>query len=253
MMRGSVVATGSRLTEAAYQTLAQDIRAAILQGRYAGGRLPTEAELARSYGVSRQTVRRAFQDLVGEGMVTRVPGRGTFVAPRQPYLRQFGSVEDLMALSLDTTLEVLAPLRRRIDIEAASRLTLDSDSVFQVVVRRRHDDTVFCVTTVSLPPVVGRLLADAPELTRRGTRSTVTVIGLLDRRLSTPIAGAEQSITAVAASGGVADQLGCSPGEPLLRVDRLYRTADGTAVELAISHFLPEHYSYRVTLQRSAR
>src|SRR5262249_783477 len=87
--------------EAANQTLAQDIRTGILRdevaqlARGAGaaredGRLPTEAELARSYGVSRQTVRRAFQDLVAEGMVLRVPGRGTFVAPRRPYLRQFG-------------------------------------------------------------------------------------------------------------------------------------------------------------------
>jgi GntR family transcriptional regulator len=248
-----VVATGSRSAEAAYQTLAHDIRAAVLQGRFADGRLPTEAEFARSYGVSRQTVRRAFQDLVNEGMVTRVPGRGTFVAPRQPYLRQFGSVEDLMALSLDTTLEVLVPLRRRIDVEAASRLKLDSDHVSQTVVRRRHEETVFCVTTISLPPAVGQLLAGAPELAKRGTRSTATVIGLLDRHLPTPIAKVEQSITAVAATGSVADQLGCPPGQPLLRIDRRYSTAEGAAVELAISHFLPEHYSYRVTLQRSAR
>jgi DNA-binding GntR family transcriptional regulator len=248
-----VIATGSRSHEAAYQTLAQDIRAAILKGQFTDGRLPTEAELARSYGVSRQTVRRAFHDLVSEGMVTRVPGRGTFVAPRRPYLRQFGSVEDLMALSLDTTLEVVTPLRRRVDIEAASRLALGSDYVSQVVVRRRHDDTVFCVTTVSMPPAVGRLLADVPELGKRGGRSSATIIGLIDQRLPAPIASAEQSITAVAASGDVVDHLGCTPGEPLLRIDRLYRTADGEAVELAISHFLPEHYSYRVALQRSAR
>src|ERR1044072_397460 len=110
-------------TEAAYAMLARTLRGAILQGRYAdGARLPPEAELATEYRVSRQTVRRAFHDLVAEGMVHRVPGRGTFATPRHgPYLRQFGSVEDLMGLSMDTTLEVLSPLRPQGDIRAASR------------------------------------------------------------------------------------------------------------------------------------
>lgn len=44
-----------------------------------------------------------MQDLVAEGMICRVPGRGTFPVPRDGrYLRQFGSVKDLMGLSLDT-------------------------------------------------------------------------------------------------------------------------------------------------------
>jgi DNA-binding GntR family transcriptional regulator len=37
----------------------------------------------------------------------------------------------------------------------------------------------------------------------------------------------------------------------MLRVDRLYSDASGTPVELAVSHFLPEQYTYRVTLRRS--
>jgi DNA-binding GntR family transcriptional regulator len=64
------------------------------------------------------------------------------------------------------------------------------------------------------------------------------------------VAEAEQSITAVAATAEVADRLGCAVGDPLLRVDRIYLTSDGVPVELAISYFLPEHYSYRVRLRR---
>jgi GntR family transcriptional regulator len=37
----------------------------------------------------------------------------------------------------------------------------------------------------------------------------------------------------------------------LLRIDRLYLDASGTAAELAVSHFLPELYSYRTNLRRS--
>jgi GntR family transcriptional regulator len=238
--------------EAAYQRLARTLRGEIRRGRYAdGARLPTEAELARDFSVSRQTVRRAFHDLVAEGLVRRTAGRGTFATPRGPYLRQFGSIEDLMALSLDTELEIVEPLRRQVDLDAASRLRLDDDLVHSVLFRRLHNGIPFCVTSVHVRPEIGSLLAELPELTTAGAVSDVTVIAMIDTRTGVRIAEAEQSITAVAAGPRQCARLGCQPGAPLLRVDRTYLATDGRLVELAISHFLPEHYSYRVKLRRS--
>ena len=239
-------------TGTAYGRLARQLREKILRHEFpAGVRLPTEAELADTHRVSRQTVRRAFQDLVAEGMVYRVPGRGTFAASGQGrYLRQFGSIEDLMALSIDTSMRLLSPLRRHIDVDAAGRLRLPSDSVHTLSFTRLHDDTPFCVTTVFLPPAIGELLAGAPELTEPDARSRATIIGLLEGRLPDPIAEAEQSVTVGAAATETAAVLGCEPGHALLRIDRLYLSSAGDPVELAVSHFLPEHYSYRVRLRR---
>jgi GntR family transcriptional regulator len=139
--------------ESAYQALARELRKAILQRRYPEGtRLPTEAELAAQHNLSRQTVRRTFQELVADGLVYRVPGRGTFVTSKEgQYLRQFGSVEDLMGLSLDTDLELVSPLQRRVELAAASRLRQQSDVVGTATFRRLHDGVPFCETTVYLP------------------------------------------------------------------------------------------------------
>jgi len=235
-----------------YHQLAQQLAAAVTAGRLQpGDPFENEVALGERLGLSRPTVRRAFQDLVAEGVVYRVPGRGTYANESGRYLRQLGSIEDLMSLSDDTTMEVLSGLRRRVDVETASRLRLDDDVVYSVAFRRLHDGVPFVVTRVHLPEPVARLVADAAEL-RDGASSTSTVIALLEPRLDDSITEAAQSITVAPADDAVAVGVGCMPGHSMLRVDRLYSDASGTPVELAVSHFLPEQYTYRVTLRRSS-
>ncbi|MCI4673831.1 GntR family transcriptional regulator [Candidatus Mycolicibacterium alkanivorans] len=236
--------------EPAYQLLRQRLRDEIAAGAYPDGvRLPTESELVAECGLSRQTVRRAFQDLVAEGVVYRVPGRGTFA--NRGYLRQLGSIEDLMSLSEDTTMEVLHGLSRRVDVAAASRLRLDHDVVYTVVFRRLHRGVPFVLTTVHLPESVAQLMLESPELAT-GAVGTNTVIGVLEPHLDQPIAEAAQSITVAPADDIVADALGCPRGHAMLGVDRLYSDTRRTPVELSVSYFLPEQYTYRVTLRRSS-
>jgi GntR family transcriptional regulator len=236
---------------AAYRTLAARLRDSIRNGEYADGRqLPTEGQLSASFSVSRQTVRRAMQDLVSEGIIYRVAGRGTYpVAEEDRYVNHFGSVEELMALSLDTECQVVSSLQRKVDVETASRLRLRSDEVFTVALVRLHADTPFCYTSVYLPPRIGQLLADVDELSSPRC-SRVTVIGLIDARMNGSITAAEQSISAAGAPSLAARHLGREAGEPLLRIDRLYFDDSDHPVELAVSYFDPEHYSYRVKLRR---
>jgi len=66
--------------EPLYRALADDIRERIRSGEFAiGAQIPTEHELCAGKGVSRTTVRQAVQALVGEGVLERQQGRGTFV------------------------------------------------------------------------------------------------------------------------------------------------------------------------------
>ena len=59
-----------------------DLKAALDSGEHAvGERLPPERELARLYGCSLITIRRALDELAREGRLGRQQGRGTFVLP----------------------------------------------------------------------------------------------------------------------------------------------------------------------------
>ena len=66
-----------------WRSIATTLTDEIGHGRYApGDQLPTEAELARRFGVNRHTVRRALGHLGAEGLVHSRRGAGVFVASR---------------------------------------------------------------------------------------------------------------------------------------------------------------------------
>jgi len=70
------------------QRIAGELRRAIVGGELVpGALLPSERELARSYGTARNTARQAIALLQAEGLVYAKHGRGVFVRQRRPLLR----------------------------------------------------------------------------------------------------------------------------------------------------------------------
>lgn len=63
-----------------WRQIADDIAADIDSGVLGPGwKIPAEADLAEVYGVARNTVRRAIRELIDDGKLVSVHGRGTFV------------------------------------------------------------------------------------------------------------------------------------------------------------------------------
>ncbi len=88
-----------------------------------GDALPSEPELARTYGVSRVVVRQALAILEDDHQILRVRGRGTFVARPKVDFRA-GGLSRLLAIERgsDITIQVLD--KRRASVERSIRAGL---------------------------------------------------------------------------------------------------------------------------------
>jgi DNA-binding FadR family transcriptional regulator len=101
------------------QVIASEILDRIRRGEIGvGDRLPTEAGLMQEYGVGRNAVREAIQQLVAVGVLDVRPGRGTTVLGRD--------TEDLLdartvsALLEDQTVKDLYSFRMLVEVEIAA-------------------------------------------------------------------------------------------------------------------------------------
>jgi DNA-binding GntR family transcriptional regulator len=164
-----------------------------------------------------------------------------------------GSLDDLLAQSTDTEMEIVAPLRTVATPDRATLARLEAEEMMEVRIRRLHDDLPFSVVIVSLPADIGRLVATEPLLMTAGERRRITVLEILDRVLDPPITEARQLVTVDRAPADVAALIDVSPRRSVLRIDRLFIDRSGRVVELAVNYFNPRRYSYRLVLKRGTR
>jgi GntR family transcriptional repressor for pyruvate dehydrogenase complex len=118
------------------------MRAAILGGQLRpGDRLPSESELATSFGVSRSVVREALKVLASSGLVTSVRGRdgGTFVVH---------VAGDAAAQSLAETLHLMLDLERINLTEVVEARRMVESACARLAAERRTGDDLEAMVRV---------------------------------------------------------------------------------------------------------
>src|SRR5947208_15088442 len=78
---GRLVATTTEVRKPRPREVFETLLGENASGRFQpGDRLPTEAELAKTFSASRSTLARAMRDLKGRGLLNRQRGGGTHIA-----------------------------------------------------------------------------------------------------------------------------------------------------------------------------
>lgn len=138
-----------------YVQLKEKIEQKISDGEYKPGeKLQTEGEMAKSFGVSIITVRKAVSELVEKGLVEKKQGKGTFVCQRKvtkdmKKLQSFSEMCAHMGMKaggrmLENRLEPASEkIARLLNVEKAARLSIYPESAMRMVCRWRLSVTIF--------------------------------------------------------------------------------------------------------------
>lgn len=231
-----------------YAALRDDLRHQILTGRLAvGDRLPSESEFCAEHGVSRTTVRQALGDLHKAGLITRLQGKGAFVAPRRASqeLRRLEGLSESLAEHGRTVHSLRLSFRRiRPPRPIAQQLGLSHASLAaQLVSLRLADGMPLSVNTSFFPLALGDRL-------KRIDVSGRDLIEVLERELLVPVQQARIEIRAEALTRRHATLLKATAGQPALRVDRLLLGVDGQPLQVESATYPDDRFSYRVNLTR---
>ncbi len=152
----------------------------LVRGSVPGTAAPSERDLVDRFGVARMTVRQALDALVGEGVLERFPGRGTFVAaPRRVPTGVTGFTEDMAAKGMVADSRTVVAERVAPSPSVAGALRLRPDEMVVHWQRLRlADGRPVCLSDAFLPDhMVPGLLEKLPaslydDLAVRGVRPT---------------------------------------------------------------------------------
>lgn len=207
---------------------------------------PSERDLVERFGVARMTVRQALDALVTEGLLERVPGRGTFVADRRRGFSAGGQMlsfsEDMarrgMTATFRTMLARVEPagngVSRALDCDAGTPTTRWQRLHFA-------DGSPMCVQDVWV------LESTAPGLVRE-TDLGRGFFELLRGHGVVPTWG-EDAVEAAVAGVDEAHLLGIPEHAPILRVSRMVYSDDGPIAAVR-STFRADRYSLRTKVTR---
>lgn len=177
------------------------------------GQMPSEREIMNMFDVSRITARKAIDDLVNEGYLYRIQGKGTFVKTdehSQDLISLMSCTEDIRRMGMTPSKKLIEAKVIPADKVRIRKLQLmDGDKVLMLKRVYCADNEPLNYTTTYLPIK----LFPGIEKNDFGKESVYSV---LENNYKVEITSATRTIEAVLALDDVADVLNIQPGEPLL-------------------------------------
>ncbi len=208
-----------------------------------GEPIPSESDLARRFGVSQGTVRKAVDEMASENLLIRRQGKGTFVATHHEARAQFRFLRLASDHARDEVSEsrVLDCKRIRAPAEIARRLELRAgDSVIAIRRVLQFDRVPTVLDHIFLHGTVFKGLTAERIAAYQGP-----LYGLLESEFATPMTRAEEKIRAVLADAASARLLKVPAGSALLSVERVSMTYGDRPVELRRGLYVTAQHHYR--------
>jgi GntR family frlABCD operon transcriptional regulator len=219
-------------TQPFYMQIRQMIQEDINSGKYKPDeKLPTEAELCEMYQVSRITIRKAIKNLVDEGSLVRIQGKGTFVTSKKiknELLSVSGFSEFSHQLGLLPDSRILRSNVISASQEISESLQVKKDSPVLELVRLMYVDG----KPLFYDQAYYSLLR-FPDLEKKiGLK--VSTYQILKEDYQTEISTNDKVIDVILANKEIADLLQCETGATLFRIEKTAFDHNKRSVHLSI-------------------
>jgi GntR family transcriptional regulator len=198
-----------------------------------GQLIPSELELCQMYSVSRTTVRKALDHLTQEGLLYRIQGKGTFVAPpklRERFVhRATGIYEDMASRDVFLRTQVLEQA-----VVPASKLVAPElqlvvgNPVIKLVRLRFVGDEPLLISTTFLP------YRSFPGLENEDLTNT-SLYAVLRETYGIRLGHGMRLVEAVPCTDEEAQLLQIAPATPLLVISGTMCDTEGHPVETGIA------------------
>jgi GntR family transcriptional regulator len=233
-----------------YLQITDILRARILDGSYQPNhQMMSESEMMATFGVSRITVRQALNNLQSEGLIFRIPGKGSFVSRPRAFqnlgsLQGFGTA--MREMGYETHSQVLSARAMKPPQQVLERLQLaKGDKVMELRRLRFLNREPISVDVSYLPQAIGARVAKA-DLANRD------IFAILENDLQIALGHADLQINSTLADDALAAQLRVTEGSPVLFIERVIHTPDGSPLEYEELYYRGDAFRFKVRVDRVA-
>ncbi|UDF16113.1 GntR family transcriptional regulator [Bacillus pumilus] len=230
-----------------YHQIMENLKKQIEDGTLAPDTLiPSEREYAERFGISRMTVRQALSNLVNEGYLYRLKGKGTFVSRKkfeQPLQGLTSFTEDMRQRGLKASSQLIDFTKTVCPDHLLPVLQLSNgDDIFELKRIRLANDEPMAIETSYIPE------AFAGDLTRE--HLTGSIYEYIETQTGLTIAHAKQELEANVASNEEAHVLSISTGDPVLSIARTTYFQNDIPFEYVLSVYRGDRYKLIHTMER---
>jgi len=226
-----------------YVEIREKLLSRITLGQWpAGTALPNETDLAREFGVSVGTLRKAVDELVLEKVLVRQQGRGTYVATHnvERTLHDFFRIRHNDGVARFPEIETLSLRKVTADEVISNRLNINPGTkVFRVINLLFVGGLPAALDQIFLP--VERFEGLTLEIYRDRPG---TIYHLYQSRFGVNVLSADEQVRACKCGAKEARSLGIPRSSIMLEIERISRTYYDVPVEWRRTRVNTEHHYY---------
>jgi len=234
--------------QSVFQEVAKQIQEKIDKGLYVSSqRLPSEYDLAKEFGVSRLTVRKAIDELISRNILVKQKGKGTYVMTQQKIqsgraglqgfteaAKSYGKTSKTEVIRFELVSEIPEEVTRALQLN-------DQEAAYHIVRLRSYDNEPMTVEDLYIRSIY------LPEVTEKQLQGSL--FELIEKQIE--IAYSHQEVEAILVTKELSPLLEVEAGEPLLMVHSITYSVTATPILYDTSYYRADRYTFKNTLHRT--